>query len=146
MTEYAKLTLNAHGDLVDTGQRRPLDPPPPHPAELAPGKPWWVPVVEEIDDQSTTERKAYSRWTTTVHADRIVRSRTITDSPEPTTDELSDAAQKSAFEDPTTAAILALVGRALNLSRQTLEADLTLELKAQYEAQKLADDPKETER
>jgi hypothetical protein len=48
------------------------------PEELAEGKPYWVPLVETVDNQATGP-ETVSSTAETIHADRVERVRTIRD-------------------------------------------------------------------
>lgn len=73
MTQYALINRN----LTDTGKRSntaPTD----QADDIAPNKPYWVPIVEEITDTSTQgSEKVISPWVDTVEIDRFLRERTI---------------------------------------------------------------------
>lgn len=73
MTLYALINRN----LTDTGKRSntaPTD----QADDIAPNKPYWVPIVEEITDTSTQgSEKVISPWVDTVEIDRFLRERTI---------------------------------------------------------------------
>lgn len=73
MTQYALINRN----LTDTGKRSntaPTD----QADDIAPNKPYWVPIVEEITDTSTQgSEKVISPWVDTVEIDRLLRERTI---------------------------------------------------------------------
>ncbi len=65
-------------DLTDTGKRK-AQVDIVAPADLHPGKPYWVPVVEEVTDTSTGTDKVVSAWVETVEVARLLRSRSIRD-------------------------------------------------------------------
>ena len=75
MPMYAKITRA----LTDTGERSDWTTPPPSKDDLAPHKAYWVPVVEETTDTSTTDDVVVSPWVDTVEATRLLRTRTIRD-------------------------------------------------------------------
>ncbi len=69
-------------------------------AQLSLSKPYWVPIVHEVDDTSTgTVRKIMSGITETIEVDRVLRERTVRDI---TLDELTaedDDQVESSFEE-----------------------------------------------
>lgn len=74
---YAKIYDDA-GTLRDTGDRIDLDAPPLARGDLAPGKPWWVPLVTEVSDTSTTPHTV-REVVITIEEARVLRSVTIRD-------------------------------------------------------------------
>lgn len=94
MTLYALINR----DLTDTGERRRFDVAPPGPADLAPGKPYYVPVVEEVSDDSTGSAPTVTEpWVETAEADRLLRSRTIRDKTAAELDAMDDSTADRAF-------------------------------------------------
>jgi len=68
ITRDLKLTgeIKAHVDVIP-------------PAQLAPGKPYWVPIVEQVTDISTGGDKVATPWVEVVQPDKVLRTRTIRD-------------------------------------------------------------------
>lgn len=65
-------------DLTDTGKRK-AQVDIVAPADLHPDKPYWVPIVVEVTDDSTGPDTVASPWVETVEVARLLRSRTIRD-------------------------------------------------------------------
>ena len=65
-------------DLTGTGKRK-AQIVPPGPVPNHPEKPYWVQIVEEIDDTSGTPERVISPWVETVEVARLLRTRTIRD-------------------------------------------------------------------
>lgn len=99
---YAKINRN----LTDTGERRVLDPANvPAASDLAPNKPYWVPVVDVVNDTSTGE-DVVSWVVEEVQIDRLVRTTTIRDKTEQEIDAEDDAILDGATAGGITRALL----------------------------------------